>query len=215
MKKIHLPLLAVIALFVSGCWWPGIRGNGQIKTEQRPVTEFSDIQAGGMYEIEWHPGAPSLSITTDENLLPHIENRVEGKSLRLDSRDQIHPTKRIKVLVTSPTLTGASLSGAVRFNATQLSGPKFYLDTSGACRISLAGNVDELLAEMSGATKLEAEDLHTKSADLTSSGASKAAVHASETLRVSISGAGKVTYYGKPKQVSKDVSGAGSIKPGD
>ena len=214
MKKIHLPLLVIVALFVSSCGWPGIRGNGRIKTEQRPVTEFSDIQAGGMYQIEWHPGAPSLSISTDENLLPYIESSVDGKSLKLESRDQIHPTRRIKVLVTSPTLTGANLSGAVRFNATQLTGPKFYLDTSGACHIVLAGNVDDLLGEMSGATKLEAEDLHTKNTDISSSGASKAEVHASETLRVSISGAGKVTYYGHPK-VERHISGAGSIKSGD
>jgi putative autotransporter adhesin-like protein len=214
MNKIHISIVALVALFVSCCWWPGIRGNGHIVTDKRPVTEFSDIKAGGMFEIEWHPGAPSLSITTDDNLLSYIENRTEGKTLRLETRDQIRPTRRIKLLVTSPNLTGVSISGAVRLNATQLSGPKFYLDTSGACHIILAGNVDDLLAEMSGATKLEAKDLHTKNADISSSGASKADVFASETLRVSISGAGKVTYFGHPK-IERHITGAGSINPGD
>ncbi|MEY2542160.1 MAG: hypothetical protein QOI22_1762 [Verrucomicrobiota bacterium] len=214
MKKIYIPLIALVALFVSGCWWPGIGGSGHIVTDKRPVAEFSDIKAGGMFEIDWHPGASSLSITTDDNLLSHIENRIEGKTLRLDTRDQIRPTRRIKVLVTSPNLTGVSISGAVRLNATELSGPRFYLDTSGACHIVLSGNVDDLVADMSGATKLEAKELHTKNADISSSGASKAEVSATETLRVSISGAGKVTYFGHPK-VERHISGAGSINPGD
>jgi hypothetical protein len=215
MKKTYLPLLAVVALFVSGCYWPGIRGNGHIVTDQRPVTEFSDIKGDGAFRIEWSSGAPSLSITTDDNLLRYIETRIEGKTLRLHSHDQLHPTQHINVLITSPTLTGASMSGAVRLTATQISCPKFYLQTAGAARITLDGKADALLADMSGAAKLIAETLHTKTADISSSGAAKAQVYASEALRVSISGAGKVIYYGHPPRVERHVSGAGSINPGD
>src|ERR1700730_205847 len=210
MKKSYLSILAIMALLLSGCHWIGIRGNGQIVTDKRAVTEFSDIKTGGAFEIEWHPGPPSLSITTDSNLLRYIENRVEGKTLHLESHEQLSPTGRIRVVVTSPSLTGVSAAGATRFTAKELSGPKFFLEVAGASKIILGGNADELLADMAGATKLVASELHTKNADITSSGASKAEVYATETLRVSISGAGKVTYYGKPKQVSKNISGAGS-----
>jgi hypothetical protein len=215
MKKTYLPLLAIVALFVSGCFWPGTRGNGHIVTDKRPVAEFSDIKADGAFEIEWHSGPPSLSLTTDENLLPDIDSRVEGKTLRLHSRERIWPTHGIKVAGTSPALTGVSITGAVRLTARQVSGPKFYLETTGASRVTLDGNVDELLADMTGATKLLARGLQTKNAQISSSGASKAEVYASETLRVEISGAGKVTYYGHPKKVERDISGAGSIRPGD
>jgi hypothetical protein len=215
MKKIYIPLIAVVALFVSGCHWPGIRGNGHVVTDQRPVTEFSDIKGDGAFVIEWHSGAPSLSITTDDNLLHYIDNHIEGKTLRLHSQNQLYPTQHITVLVTSPTLTGASMSGAVRLTATQISCPKFYLQTAGAARITLDGKADELLADMSGAAKLIAEALHTKSADISSSGAAKALVYATEALRVSISGAGKVTYYGHPQKIERHISGAGSINPGD
>jgi hypothetical protein len=215
MKKTYLPLLAVVALFVPGCYWTGIRGNGHIVTDQRPVTEFSDIKGDGAFRIEWHSGAPSLSITTDDNLLRYIDSHIEGKTLRLHSHDQLYPTQHINVLITSPTLTGASMSGAVRLTATQISCPKFYLQTAGAARITLDGKADALLADMSGAAKLIAETFHTKTADITSSGAAKAQVYATEALRVSISGAGKVIYYGHPPKVERHVSGAGSINPGD
>jgi hypothetical protein len=215
MNKIHICLIALVALFLSGCWWPGIRGNGHIVTDNRPVAEFSDVRADGAFESEWHPGAPSLSIRADDNLLKYIESSVDGKSLRIHTREQIRPTHKVSVLVTSPTLTGLNFAGAVRFEATQLSGPKFYLETAGACKITLGGNVDELLAEMAGASKLMARDLHTKNADIETAGASKAEIFASEALRVSISGAGKVTYFGHPKKVERHVSGAGAINPGD
>ena len=215
MNKIHISLVALVALFVSGCWWPGVRGNGHVVTDSRPVTEFSDVKADGTFEIEWRSGAPSLNITTDDNLLKYIESRVEGKTLHLHTSEQIRPTRRIKVLVTSPTLTGLSFEGAVRFTATQLAGAKFYLETAGACKIMLGGNVDELLAEMDGASKLMAGELHTKTADITTNGASKAEISATELLRVEINGAGKVTYYGHPKKVERQVNGAGSIKAGD
>lgn len=215
MNKTYISLIAVAALFVSGCWWPGIGGNGRIVTDKRPVAEFSDMKADGAFEIEWHAGAPSLSIRTDDNLLKYIDSSIDGKTLRIHTREQIHPTHRISVLVTSPTLTGLNFAGAVRLEATQLSGPKFYLETAGACKITIGGNVDELLADMAGASKLMARELHTKNADISTAGASKAEIFASEALRVSISGAGKVTYYGHPKKVEKHVSGAGSINPGD
>jgi hypothetical protein len=215
MNKTYISLIAAVALLVSGCWWPGIRGNGHIITDNRPVAEFSDIKADGSFEIEWHPGAPSLNIRTDDNLLKYIESSLDGKTLRLHTRKQIRPTRRIAVLVTSPTLTGVNFAGAVRFEATQLSGPKFYLETAGASKVTLGGNADELIADMAGASKLMARELHTKTADISTAGASKAEISASEAIRVSISGAGKVTYFGKPKRVEKHVSGAGSINPGD
>lgn len=213
MKKFYLPFVFFLALSVAGCW-PGIRGNGRIVEDKRPTTDFSDVKAGGVFEIEWQPGPASLTIKTDSNLLKYIDNRVDGKTLRLESYENLRPTRRIKVFLTSPVFNGASFSGAGRLKATRLAGPKFYLETSGASHIELAGTVDDLIGEMSGATKLDAQDLHTKNADIDMSGAAKARVYASETLRISISGAGKVTYFGHPK-VERHISGAGSINPGD
>jgi hypothetical protein len=106
MKKIYIPLIAIVALFVSGCHWPGIRGNGHVVTDQRPVTEFSDIKGDGAFRIEWHSGAPSLSITTDDNLLRYIDNRIEGK--RSGYTPKINSTR----LNTSQSLSPAPLSRA-------------------------------------------------------------------------------------------------------
>jgi len=213
MKRLDLIILSLLVLLSVGCGWKGIRGNGKIKTEARPVTAFTRVDAGGFYELEWHPGAPSLSLTTDENLLAHIETRMAGDVLKIEMHGTFSPTRGIKIAIISPALTGASLSGAVKFDATQISAATFALETSGATRVTLAGKVSRLLASLTGASKLKAADLPAEEVELSVTGAGKADVTVSNLLRVSITGAGKVTYGGQPKSVEKRITGAGKIAP--
>lgn len=139
---------------------------------------------------------------------------MKGSKLELSWHGQLRPTRGVKVKLSSSTLTAARLTGAVRLNATKLSGKGFYLDGSGATRVTVDGMAGELLATMSGASRLDAEDLQVKTAQLSISGAGKAEVWPSDSLKVSISGAGKVTYRGNPT-IEKDISGAGSVRKRD
>ena len=213
MKKNALVLLILIAIGLSGCGRLGIRGNGQITTDQRTIGEFYEIDVDGAFVIEWRSGPPMLSITTDSNLLSYIESGVSGNRLRLHTREKLWPTRSIKVAVSSQRLSGADLEGAVRLTAQQISGPKFYFKSEGASQVTLNGNVDELLVDMTGASKLDAQELQAKTVQLSGTGASKADVTVSETLRVSLTGAGKVTYSGKPKTIERHITGAGWVGP--
>src|SRR5262249_24895515 len=143
----------VCALLVAGCGFSGIRGNGDITTDQRTVGDFSEIEAGGQFDIEWRSGPPLLSITTEQNLLQHIDSEVRDNRLRLRSSGHIWPTRGVKVIVSSQTRNGARLSGAVELTAKQLSGTKFYFQSRGASKVRLDGTVDELLADMTGASE--------------------------------------------------------------
>jgi hypothetical protein len=212
MNKITIGFLAALTLLTSGCDWLGIRGNGHIVTDQRSITEFTEIAASGGLRIEWHSGPPALSITTDENLLPHLQDRISGNTLRLHTRDHLRPTHGIKVSVSSARLNGADLTGAVDLIARGLSGPKFYVRASGASDITIDGSVDEFLGDITGAANVKADKLQTKITEISSTGASSAKISVSDTLRVSITGAGDVTYLGNPKTIEKHITGAGSIR---
>ena len=214
MKKIIIVFFAC-AVLIAGCQWVGIRGNGHIKTDQRTISSFANIDASGAFQIEWKSGAPALSITTDENLLPYIDNQISGETLHLQTREQIWPTHGIKVAISSPTLTGAKISGAVKLTANQLSGPRFALESTGAAEVKLDGNIDELLADMTGASELHAGGLQTKTTEISTTGAAGAEIAVSETLKVATTGAGKVSYSGSPKTIEKHISGAGSIRHKD
>lgn len=215
MKKVTLSALGILVILLAGCGWPGIRGNGNITTDQRTVGAFSELEAGGGFEIEWRNGPPSLSITTDENLLPYIESQVSDNRLRLHSRDHIWSTHGVKIVVSSPTRNGAKLTGAVKLTATQIAGPKFYFRSTGASEVRLDGTVDELLADMTGASELSAKNLQCKIAEISTTGAAEAKIAVTETLKVSITGAGEVSYYGNPPNIEKHITGAGSIKHKD
>jgi len=215
MRKIPIVLLAACVVVVVGCHLPGIRGNGQIKTEERQVSAFANLDAGGAFEIEWENGSPALRITTDENLLPYIENNVSDDTLRLRTRDHIWPTHGIKIVISSPTRTGGRIRGAVKLTVKQLSGPIFALESKGASEVTLDGNVDRLLVDMTGASQLAAAGLQAKTAEISITGAGDSEVAVTDTLNVAITGAGKVTYSGNPATIKKQITGAGSIRHKD
>jgi hypothetical protein len=210
MKKITIVILTLCIAWAAGCRWVGVRGSGHIETEDRTVSAFTEIDAGGAFVIEWQSGPPALRITTDENLFPYIESDVSGNTLRLRTHEQIWPTHGIKVVISSPTRAGARIRGAVKLTAKQLSGSKFALEASGASRVSLDGSIDELLADMTGASELEAGGLQSRIAEISTTGAGDAEVAVAETLKVAITGAGKVAYSGNPT-IEKHITGAGSV----
>jgi len=218
MKKINFVAASslFLVLLFTGCGdWRGIRGNGRIKTESRPVSAFTRVDAGGYYKLEWHPGPPSLSLTTDENLLSHLRSSMQGDLLKIEMHDTVAPTHGIKIAITSPSLTGAILSGALNFNAAQLTGSTFALQTGGAAKVTMAGKVNRLLADLTGASNLRAADLSAEDVELSVTGAGKADVTVSNLLRAVITGAGNVSYGGNPKSVEKKITGAGKIEPRD
>jgi hypothetical protein len=214
MKKFSIAFLPGL-LLIAGCHVGGIIGNGHIVTDTRPVADFSEIEANGGFQIEWRSGPPSLTITTDQNLLQHITSENEDHLLRLHSSGNIWSSHGVKVAISSSTRSGAKLTGAARLTANQLSGHNFAVESTGAAKVHLDGSVDDLVTDMTGASKLEADSLQTKTAEISSTGASHAEVAVSESLKVSITGAGKVTYSGNPPTIEKHVSGAGSISHKD
>jgi hypothetical protein len=215
MRKILIVLLAGCVALVVGCHLPGIRGNGRIKTEERPIATFANVDASGAFEIEWQNGAPAVRVTTDENLLPHIENNVSEDTLHLRSREHLWPTHGIKVVISSPTRAGGKIRGAVKLTVKQLSGPIFALEAKGASQVSLDGSVDRLVVDMTGASQLAAAGLQAKTAEISTTGAGDAEVAVTDTLKVVITGAGKVTYSGNPPTIKKQITGAGSIRHKD
>jgi len=215
MRKILIVLLAASLLLVVGCHLPGVRGNGQIKTEERPIGTFANLDVGGAFEIEWQNGSPVLRITADENLLPYIENDVSYDTLHLRTREHVWPTHGIKVVISSPTRTGGRLRGAVKLTVKRLSGPTFALESKGASEVTLDGSVNRLLVDMTGASQLAADGLQAKTAEISTTGAGDAEVAVTDSLKVVITGAGKVTYSGNPATINKQITGAGSIRHRD
>lgn len=212
MNRTTILLIAGV-IIIAGCSHPGIKGDGVLTTANRPIADFSALEVAGAYEIQWSSGKPALSISTDQNLLPLITTSISGNSLHIDSKETLRPTKGIKIIVSSASLTDVQLNGAVSLTASHLSGQELKLESSGASSIAVDGSVTNLEANLSGATKLDGTSLHTQTARVSLNGASYADVTVADTLNASVSGAGVLTYAGNPKSVEKDVNGLGRIQP--
>ncbi|HSY20445.1 MAG TPA: head GIN domain-containing protein [Candidatus Acidoferrales bacterium] len=211
MKKTTILLVAAVAL-LTGCFRPGVRGDGVIKTEDRPISDFSKIEVTGGYEIKWTGGKPALSITTDQNLLPLIATVVSGDTLQIGSTNDLSPTKGITIILSSASLAEVRLTGGNSFKGTQITGPDLKLESTGASEIHVDGSVTNLDVTLTGASQLNAKSLSTQTATIELTGASDADVTVTDTLKVSITGAGSLTYSGNPKTVHQNIAGAGSIQ---
>ena len=208
-------LLVVCLLFaLAGCDVGGIRGNGHMVTREEKLEPFINVDAGGAFRVDWQSGPPAISVTVDENLMQYIELEVRDGVLHIRTTRNIRPRRSVKVGLTSNALEGVSFRGATQLTAHQLTGSKFYLETSGASKAILDGAIDELIANITGAGDLRAESLQTKTAKVSVTGAGDARIAVSDVLKVSITGAGKVEYIGDP-HIERNITGAGSIRRRD
>jgi uncharacterized protein YjbI with pentapeptide repeats len=214
MNRATILLIGAIAV-IAGCSPPGIKGDGAMKSANRPIPDFSALEVTGAYQIKWSSGKPALTISTDQNLLPLVTTSVTGNTLHIDWKENLRPIKGITINVSSASLTDVQLNGAVSLTGSNLSGNGLKLESNGASSISVDGSVTNLEANLSGASKLNAKSLQTQAAKVSLNGASYADVTATETLNASIasiSGTGLLTYSGNPKSVEKNVSGVGRIQ---
>jgi hypothetical protein len=89
------------------------------------------------------------------------------------------------------------------------------VESSGAATVVLDGTVDQLLADLTGASELKAKALQAKTVEISTTGAGDAWVTATEKLRAAITGAGDVSYSGNPQTVERRITGAGTIRQKD
>lgn len=210
-----------------------IDGSGVMAEESRQVGNFNKVNLGTVGKLTIIQGEKtSLSIKSEDNLLPYLLTEVRGSELviRPERGIGLRPTKNIEYTLTTPNLEAVSVSGAGEiiidklitgdlemdvsgagsFKLGDVQAEDVKLDISGSGSVTLMGQANSLTVGISGAGSLEAGDLQCREVEVNISGLGKAAVWATESLKVEISGAGSVNYFGNP-QVEKQVSGAGSV----
>jgi putative autotransporter adhesin-like protein len=215
---ILLSLAAGVVSLAAGCGLDalggGITGSGNLKTEVRQVSNFTqvDFSAVGTLTIE-QTGVEGLSITADDNILPILTSDVSNGILHLGAKDNqnYHPKTPITYLLSVKTLTGLTLSGAGATQASNLDTQTMTVTMSGAGSATLHGKANDQQVTLSGAGNYDGSDFTTKTAKVTVSGVGNAIVNASDTLDATVSGVGNIEYLGNPK-VTSHVSGVGTVK---
>jgi hypothetical protein len=233
ISTVYFLLLFPAVIAFAGCeHLSGIDGNGNVKSEQRSVSSFDQISAGGAFDVYLTQGdSESVRVQADENLLPLIETTVRNGRLVIRSSQNIGEAKELNVYVTFKELNKIEASGAceiknegqLNFGTLSLSGSgaseidlslqasKIEGEYSGASEVELQGIADICDFQLSGASELDIPGLTVRQMTLDLSGASEAEVQVTERLKVDASGASSVVYTGNPV-VDQHTSGASTVR---
>ena len=227
-----LLVCAGLALSIVSCY--ALTGSGNIVTESRTVSDFSEVSLAGAGELVLAQGGKEgLTITADDNIMPHIRTQVSNGKLTVDFdvMGGIRPSKPIKLDLTVKTIRAVHLSGGWKVQAERIKTDRLALKASGSAevklegleatdlttevsgsgRFSFAGQVTTQKVDISGAGNYAAGNLSSQTAKVKISGSGNATLWVREGLDVSVSGAGAVGYYGSPK-ITQNIAGSGTLK---
>ena len=86
LTNLRQPLIGC-SVILGGCMFNGIPGSGKIVTEPRTVSGFSTVSLSGNGQVlVEQTGTESLTVTTDDNLLPYVKADVHGGTLELGTK---------------------------------------------------------------------------------------------------------------------------------
>ena len=227
-----LPAHAITINFFGGS---GIAGSGKEVNVTRQVGAFSALRLESSVDVHAHQGTtPGISVHADDNIEPLVETAVEGDTLvvRLKKGASFHTHHNVVVDVTFTTLTGAQQRGSGDLHIDKLSGPKFEssisgsgdlqidsaqvgtfaLSIAGSGDVVIAGTADEARFGVAGSGDIDARNFVAKKVAVSISGSGDAHVNATDAIEAKVAGSGDITFSGHPHDVSRRVSGSGSIE---
>lgn len=205
----------LLLLFVTACDdvldAGGVRGSGDVITESREVSGFSEIAVlgSGVVVVEVD-GTESLTIEAENNIMPLLTTEVRNGRLELGPKSSISPTRQITYTISAAALEGVSISGSGDISATGVDADSFTVEISGSGRVEPTGTTTELTVEIAGSGDYEGEGLVAQLGEVTVSGSGNVFVNVTDQLDVTISGSGDVRYMGSPS-VSSSISGSGEM----
>ncbi|MEO5947233.1 MAG: head GIN domain-containing protein [Chitinophagaceae bacterium] len=239
MKQRLLPFIVLV--IISSCNYVGgerIRGNGNMKVENRTLSSFDAVNVSCNTDLYVKQDSIfSVRVEADENLMEYIITELDGNTLKIRSKDGVNlkSSSSIKVYVSGPSFNhfkaseasdifsenkitskeaiAIDISGASDVKM-ELMAPQIEANLSGASSLTLSGQTKDFKVDGSGSTDINCFDLQTENTVIKLSGSGNANVFASVKLDLRISGSADVRYKGNPT-VSQKISGAGSVKKVD
>ncbi len=231
--------LSAFCMLLSGCLHfdslgsRTVKGSGNVVSETRAVSGFDRVTLSGSGQLLMVQGnQESLTIETDDNLLPLIKSGVADGLLRVGPGNvNLGPCKPIRYTLHLKNLKALHLSGSLEARAESLKSDGLLFGISGSCHIevprleagsfdvqvsgsgdiAVGGKVNRQTIQISGSGNYRAGDFESQSAVIRVSGSGDATVWVRGALDAHVSGSGDIKYYGSP-QVSAGVSGSGRVR---
>src|SRR5688500_11183561 len=160
MKKIII-LIFIVPVLLSACFFGGerIKGNGNIRTDQRSVSAFDEVEVHGAVHVFITQGElQPVRIEGDENLLEYVEIIEQGDKLEIRNREGVNldPSGELKVYLTAPQFNRIDVSGASQvISQSKIStNDNLVINSSGASQINLQVDAPEIRSGLSGSGEM-------------------------------------------------------------
>ena len=229
----NLLFLLIASLCFASC--ESISGNGNVKNENRDLSQINAIKTSGSIDVEISNGTGySLTVQNDENLIPYMVTEVNDGELNIHYKNGYSiMNDHAKVIVTVPSVDRITTSGSGDITSSgtiksdnsltlktsgsgdikaNVNAPSVKVTGSGSGNITLSGMTKDFNCSISGSGDINCGNLKSENAVIHVSGSSDVHVFASVSLKVNVSGSGNVHYSGNPSSPEIHISGSGTVE---
>lgn len=239
-----LQSITVIAVLLSSSiasaqWWgkgKTVKGNGEVTTITRNVSDYDKMALSGFMDFELVKGTEGkIIIEGESNLLDDIITEVKDDKLKIKIKDNtnLKPSKNKKIVITIPfnDISAVALAGSGDVNSeavikaddfkVALAGSGdivLNVDTNnvqgavaGSGDITLKGKTDNLKANVAGSGNFHGFNLEATNVEANVSGSGDVDVTCNGALKARVSGSGDVGYKGSPTTTDTKVAGSRDI----
>lgn len=222
-----------------------IKGSGNIKTESKVldmspyslnIDKLSFVSSPDV-KIYVSPTSgiinPSISITTDENILEILDIRINEYTNKIDitSSEKISPTKfSIEIIaslkefigkgkfdldITSDESLILNVNGSSIGKINLVEATNAVAKLNGSSKLNFSGTSSTFDLTAKGLCNIKADELITKNCKVGIYGNNNVSVFASESLNLLVYGGGEFRYAGNPQKFSKYINGSCKIQKFD
>lgn len=185
-----------------------IKGNGELMSAKREVTNASGLSVSGSLHTEVKLGlVPSLEIIADSNILPLIRTEIVNSGannaavLKIWNTDSYSSNTPVRVIYTTTSLSKIDVSGSGRLSVNGFADGDLVLSKSGSGSINLDGRLTSLHLDVSGSGMINAMNLASRNVSVDKSGSGSIILGTvSQNFNANTSGSGQVTVHGNPPQ---------------
>lgn len=232
--KTKFAILLLIMVSTTSCMFDGfgIRGNGNIVTEDRKISsDFDAVKVSqGINLLLTQGNDVDLSVEVDENILDLLVTEIEGDVLKIYFDKNVSRATKNVYLTTNKlnsikTTSGSSVKGQGIFKSKSISlksssGSTIKLNlnsenvdcsSSSGADIKVSGITNTFSGDASSGSQIDADGLKAEISVVDVSSGANIDTYASEKVTAHASSGGDIDIYGNPKNISKSKSSGGSI----
>jgi hypothetical protein len=223
MRNVITAAAIVAAGAVSACGQARGEDGGPTVSRNYQVGNFDQVELAGRYDVDVRTGANvSVAASGPEQALERLVVEVRGGKLVIEPKHERrwfgfgggNKLAKVKVVVTVPALTAASLAGSGDIRIDKVRGDRFAGEIAGSGDLHLgAVEVGRLKLSIAGSGGLDAGSGRARSAEYEIAGAGdvRAAQIATEELKISIAGSGNVQAHAI-RAADVDIMGSGNVE---